>query len=206
MVDTAHTARTRTRDRLTECDPGPPGLIGRSHEDDSMSITPEQRVSELLTERGETLAVAESCTGGLLASSITDVPGSSEYFDRGVVSYSNRAKQDLLGVSRESLDAHGAVSEPVAVEMARGIRDTAGTTWGVSTTGIAGPGGGTPEKPVGTVFVGVAYAGPWGTESSTAQARRHTVDGDRDDCKQGFVASALSDLIQRRTDTPDLTD
>jgi nicotinamide-nucleotide amidase len=171
-----------------------------------MSTTRERRVGERLTERGETLAVAESCTGGLLASSITDVPGSSEYFDRGVVTYSNRAKQDLLGVSRESLDAHGAVSEPVAVEMAQSIRDTANTTWGVSTTGIAGPGGGTPEKPVGTVFIGVAYAGPWGTESSSVQAQRHTVDGDRDDCKQGFVAAALSALLDQIADTPDLTD
>lgn len=155
----------------------------------------EQRVGERLGERDETVAVAESCTGGLVASRITDVPGSSAYFDRGVVTYSNRAKQDLLGVSREALDAHGAVSDPVAVEMARGVRDTAGTTWGVATTGIAGPGGGTPEKPVGTVFVGVAYAGPWGTESSTARAQQYQFDGDRKTCKGAFATQALTDLL-----------
>jgi nicotinamide-nucleotide amidase len=155
----------------------------------------EARVGNVLRDRGDTLAVAESCTGGLLASTITDVPGSSDYFDRGVVTYSNDAKQELLGVSREALDAHGAVSEPVAREMARGVRDTAGTTWGVSTTGIAGPGGGTEEKPVGTVYVGVAHAGPWGTESSTATAERYEFDGTRDECKTAFAHQALSDLL-----------
>lgn len=162
-----------------------------------MSNTLQRRLKTRLNERAETLAVAESCTGGLLASTITDVPGSSEYFDRGVVSYSNRAKQELLGVSREALDAHGAVSEAVAREMARGVRDTAETTWGVSTTGIAGPGGGTEDKPVGTVYIGVAYAGPWGTGSSTASAQRYTVDGDRETCKQTFVRRALSQLLDQ---------
>jgi nicotinamide-nucleotide amidase len=152
-------------------------------------------VGDRLRADGETLALAESCTGGLLASTVTDVPGSSDYFDRGAVTYSNAAKQELLGVSREALDAHGAVSSDVAVEMARGIRDTAGTTWGVSTTGIAGPGGGTDEKPVGTVYIGVAYAGPWGSESSTARARRYEFDGDREACKAQFVEQALDDLL-----------
>lgn len=154
-----------------------------------------ERVGDRLVETDGTLAVAESCTGGLLASRITDRPGSSDYFDRGVVTYSNDAKQELLGVSRESLDAQGAVSEPVAREMARGVRDTAGTTWGVSTTGIAGPGGGTDEKPVGTVYVGVAFAGPWGTGSSSAFATRHEFDGDRRECKTRFARQALSDLL-----------
>lgn len=154
-----------------------------------------RQVGKGLPEEEETLALAESCTGGLLASTVTDVPGSSDYFDRCVVTYSNDAKQELLGVSRESLDAHGAVSAPVAVEMAQGVRDTAGTTWGVSTTGIAGPGGGTDEKPVGTVYIGVAYAGPWGTESSTAGAKRYEFDGDRESCKEQFAEQALSDLL-----------
>ena len=155
----------------------------------------EARVGDTLRERGETVAVAESCTGGLLASYITDVTGSSDYFDRGVVTYANDAKQELLGVSREALDRHGAVSEPVAREMARGIRDTAGTTWGVATTGIAGPGGGTEEKPVGTVYIGVAYAGPWGTDTSEARAEHHGFEGTRAECKAAFARQALSDLL-----------
>jgi nicotinamide-nucleotide amidase len=155
----------------------------------------EARVGDTLRERDETLAVAESCTGGLLASYITDVAGSSDYFDRGVVTYSNDAKQELLGVSREALDRHGAVSEPVAREMARGIRDTARTTWGAATTGIAGPGGGTEAKPVGTVYIGVAYAGPWGTDTSDTWAERHEFDGTRAECKAAFAGQALSDLL-----------
>lgn len=154
----------------------------------------EKRVGERLRNREETLAVAESCTGGLVGSLLTDVPGSSAYFDRSLVTYANDAKQELLGVSREALDAHGAVSGPVARQMARGIRDTAGTTWGVATTGIAGPTGGTDEKPVGTVYIGVAYAGPWGTESSTARAERHEFDGSRTERKSQFARQALADL------------
>jgi nicotinamide-nucleotide amidase len=155
----------------------------------------EKRVGERLRDREETLAVAESCTGGLVGSRLTDVPGSSAYFDRSLVTYANDAKQELLGVSREALDAHGAVSEPVAREMARGVRDTAGTTWGVATTGIAGPTGGTDEKPVGTVYLGVAYAGPWGTESSTASVERYEFDGSRTERKSQFAEQALSDLL-----------
>ncbi|MFC7254811.1 CinA family protein [Haloplanus litoreus] len=139
----------------------------------------ERRLGRRLRERGETVAVAESLTGGLVGSVLTDVPGSSDYFDRGVVTYSNDAKLDALGVSRESLDAHGAVSAPVAREMAQSVRDTAGTDWGVSTTGIAGPAGGTEEKPVGLVFVGLAHAAPWGSGDSFVRAERHVFDGDR---------------------------
>jgi nicotinamide-nucleotide amidase len=155
----------------------------------------ERRVGERLREREETLAVAESCTGGLVGSLLTDVPGSSAYFGRSLVTYANDAKQELLAVSREALDAHGAVSGPVARQMARGVRDTAGATWGVATTGIAGPTGGTEEKPVGTVYIGVAYAGPWETESSTATVERYEFDGSRTECKFQFARQALSDLL-----------
>src|SRR3954465_8208323 len=113
----------------------------------------EQVVGDLLRERALTIAVAESCTGGLLASRLTDVPGSSAYMDRGVVCYSNRAKTDLAGVPEALIAQHGAVSEPVATAMAQGIRARAATDVGVGITGIAGPGGGTPEKPVGTVAI-----------------------------------------------------
>lgn len=115
----------------------------------------EAVVGDLLRQAHWTLSVAESCTGGLLASRLTDVPGSSEYFDRGVVCYSNAAKIDVLGVPAALIEAHGAVSEPVAIAMADGIRTRASTTVGIGITGIAGPGGGTTLKPVGTVAVAV---------------------------------------------------
>jgi nicotinamide-nucleotide amidase len=155
----------------------------------------ETRVGDALRRRGDTVAVAESLTGGLVGSRLTDVPGSSDYFDRAVVAYSNDAKREALAVSRETLDAHGAVSAPVAREMAQGVRDTADTTWGVSTTGIAGPTGGTAEKPVGLVFVGVAHAAPWGTDASFARAERYVFDGDRADVKRRSATAALSDLL-----------
>ena len=155
----------------------------------------EERVGEALRSADATVALAESCTGGLAASLLTDVSGSSDYLDRSLVTYSNDAKQDLLAVSREALDAHGAVSEPVARQMARGVRDTAGTTWGVSTTGIAGPTGGTDEKPVGTVFVGVAYGGPWDSGTSSAAVERYRFEGDRLQNKERFARTALEDLL-----------
>jgi nicotinamide-nucleotide amidase len=113
-------------------------------------------IGNLLRRRQMTIAVAESCSGGLLASRITDVPGSSDYFDRGVVCYSNEAKEDWLDVPRALIRGYGAVSEPVAEAMADGVRARAATDVGVGITGIAGPGGGTPEKPVGTVAIAVA--------------------------------------------------
>jgi nicotinamide-nucleotide amidase len=113
----------------------------------------EAVVGDLLRAKQITIAVAESCTGGLLASRLTDVPGSSDYFDRGVVCYSNESKTDLLGVPADLIRNVGAVSEPVAVGMASGVRDRAGTHVGVGVTGIAGPGGGSEEKPVGTVSI-----------------------------------------------------
>ena len=119
----------------------------------------EETVGRLLRERSATLAVAESCTGGLIGHRITDVPGSSGYFLLGVVAYSNEAKQRLLGVRPGTLAEHGAVSTPTAEEMAAGIRAAAGAAIGLATTGIAGPGGGTPEKPVGTVCLGLAWEG-----------------------------------------------
>jgi PncC family amidohydrolase len=112
-------------------------------------------VGDLLRQHTLTIAVAESCTGGLLASRLTDVAGSSDYVDRGVVCYSNGAKHDLAGVPKALITEHGAVSEPVAQAMADGIRSRAGTNVGIGITGIAGPGGGTPEKPVGTVAIAV---------------------------------------------------
>ncbi len=157
----------------------------------------ETLVGDRLRDRDETVAVAESATGGLLSSTITDVPGASTYFDRGYVTYAYRAKLTALGVTRESLDEYGAVSEPVARQMARSIRDRAETTWGVSVTGIAGPSGGSDEKPVGTMFIGVSYAAPWETKRSDAWVSRYEFDGDRLDIKEAAARRALVELLKR---------
>jgi nicotinamide-nucleotide amidase len=116
----------------------------------------EMVIVRLLTERKQTLAVAESCTGGRIADRVTNVPGASAVFVSGYITYSNDAKKQLLGVREETLAAHGAVSEPVAREMAEGARKRSGADYALSVTGIAGPGGGTEEKPVGTVFIALA--------------------------------------------------
>jgi nicotinamide-nucleotide amidase len=142
-----------------------------------------------LTARGERVALAESCTGGLLAGLLTTVPGASAVLDLGVVAYSNDVKERLLGVPAPLLQAHGAVSEPVARALAEGARRVGGATWGVGITGIAGPSGGTPEKPVGTVHL--ALAGPGGTE---AVARHYR--GDRDRVRRLATWEAL-DLLRR---------
>jgi len=150
------------------------------------------RVGDGLRAADAMVAVAESSTGGLVCSRLTDVPGSSGYFDRGVVSYSNAAKVEVLGVDSGTLDEHGAVSEATGREMATGVRELAGTAWGVSTTGVAGPGGGTPQTPVGTVYVGVAHDG---AEPSAVSAKRHKFDGTRQECKRQFARQALADLL-----------
>ena len=129
-----------------------PHLFGR--DDESL----ESVVGALLTAKGLTLAVAESCTGGLIADRLTDVSGSSSYLERGVVTYSNASKIALLNVPQEILIEHGAVSEPTARRMAEGIRTAAGVDLGLSTTGIAGPMGAVPGKPVGTVYIALAHA------------------------------------------------
>jgi nicotinamide-nucleotide amidase len=125
-------------------------IIGRNEQ------TLESVLGELLRERKMTLSVAESCTGGLIGHWITNVPGSSDYFDRGLVVYSNRAKKELLGVPARTLTRFGAVSEKTALAMAAGIRERSRSDLGLAVTGIAGPGGGTPEKPVGTVWIALA--------------------------------------------------
>jgi nicotinamide-nucleotide amidase len=121
--------------------------------------TMEEVVGRMLAAQGASLAVAESCTGGLITHRLTNVPGSSAYVERSFVVYSNLAKQELLAVPEAVLAEHGAVSEPVARLMAEGARTAAGTVYGLSVTGIAGPDGGSPEKPVGTVFIAVAAPG-----------------------------------------------
>ena len=148
-------------------------------------MTLEEDVGRLLVERGETLAIAESLTGGLVASRVTDVPGSSRYFLEGVVAYANESKMERLGVREETLIEHGAVSEEVACEMAEGVRSVLDATWGVSTTGIAGPTGDTEDKPLGLVYV--AVAGP-----RRISVRRNMFPGDRLAVKTASAEAALS--------------
>ena len=124
-------------------------------------------VLELLRRRGETLAVAESCTGGGLGAALAAVPGASDVFRGGVIAYANAVKQELLGVPAALLDSHGAVSDPVALAMAEGARRVTGASWAIAVTGIAGPGGGTVEKPVGLVHI--AVAGPDGSRSEAVR-------------------------------------
>lgn len=120
--------------------------------------TLEAIIGRILKKRGETVAIAESCTGGMLAGAITEVPGSSEYFERGMVAYSDRSKVELLGVPEDIISEHGAVSSQTAESMAAGIRKKARSDYGVAVTGIAGPDGGTDDKPVGTVYIAVSSA------------------------------------------------
>ncbi len=148
----------------------------------------ELRIGNLLNEKKLTLATAESCTGGLLASRITDVPGSSAYFLGGIVAYSYEAKASLLGVSWDTLNTKGAVSSEAVIEMARGARKVFNVDIAVSVSGIAGPGGGTPDKPVGTVWVGLAT--PSGEE-----ARHFVWDGDRIRNKQLSSEAALQFIL-----------
>jgi nicotinamide-nucleotide amidase len=149
----------------------------------------EDVLGQMLVERNLRVALAESCTGGLIASRLTDVAGSSRYVERGVVVYSNEAKQDLLGVDAAVIAEHGAVSEAVALAMVAGIRRLAGTEVGIGVTGIAGPGGGSDEKPVGTVVVAASVA-------SATQVRTLRLTGERDQIK--FQASqAALDMVRR---------
>jgi nicotinamide-nucleotide amidase len=124
----------------------------------------EEVIGNLLRERGQSLALAESCTGGYLSHLVTSVPGSSRYYIGGVVSYANAVKMEELGIPSDMLELNGAVSRPVVERMAEGVRDALKSNWAMATSGIAGPDGGTPEKPVGTVWI--AIAGPDGITSS----------------------------------------
>ncbi|MFY9820142.1 MAG: competence/damage-inducible protein A [Thermoanaerobaculia bacterium] len=154
--------------------------------------TLESVVGDLLRAAGTTLTAAESCTGGLLSQRVTSVAGSSDYFLGGAVTYSNELKTELVGVPAAMIAEHGAVSEPVARAMAEGVRRNLGSDWGVGITGIAGPGGGTPEKPVGTVHIAVA-----GPRDGEVDHRRLRLPGDRDRVRQ-FSAQIALEMLRRR--------
>ncbi len=150
--------------------------------------TLEEQIGPLLTARNLRLAVAESCTGGLIGHRITNVPGSSAYYLGSVTAYAYEAKVRLLGVSWETLNSHGAVSRETVLEMARGIRHTLGADLGLSVSGIAGPGGGTEEKPVGTTWIALA-------DDEHAWARLYCWDGDRLANKAHSAQAALEMLL-----------
>jgi nicotinamide-nucleotide amidase len=154
--------------------------------------TLESVVGDLLRAAGATLTAAESCTGGLVSQRITSVAGSSDYFLGGAVTYSNELKTKLVGVPAEMLAEHGAVSEPVARAMAEGVRRELKSEWGVGITGIAGPGGGSPEKPVGTVHIAVA-----GPRDGETEHRKIRLPGDRDRVRR-FSAQIALEMLRRR--------
>ena len=150
-----------------------------------------ERLGRRLLERGEWLAVAESCTGGWLAQTVTAIAGSSGWFDRGFVTYSNAAKREMLAVPETTLARHGAVSEATARAMALGVLAHSAADWAVAITGIAGPGGGSPEKPVGTV----CFA--WAQREAGCEAQTCRFAGERAAVREQAVHLALSGLLAR---------
>lgn len=158
---------------------------------DSELMQLSEQVGQALKARGATVTAAESCTGGWVAKVITDIAGSSAWFERGFVTYSNEAKAQMIGVREETLAQHGAVSEPVVVEMAIGALKAARADYAVSISGIAGPDGGSEEKPVGTVWFAFAIARGEGI------TRRECFSGDRDAVRRQATAYALQTLWQQ---------
>lgn len=150
-----------------------------------------ERIAQTLLARGEWLATAESCTGGLIAAQITDMAGSSTWFERGLVTYSNLAKMEMLVVPDALLAEHGAVSGECAAAMARGILRACPVDWGLAVTGIAGPGGGSEDKPVGTVWIA------WIRRGHGPDAHRFFFEGSRENVRRQAAQSALEGLLYR---------
>jgi PncC family amidohydrolase len=161
-----------------------------------MNPSQETIIGGLLRARGATLATAESCTGGLIGSLLTDVSGSSDYYEGGVICYSNQVKHQVLGVAQQTLDTVGAVSAETALQLARGVRRLLHTDYALSVTGIAGPTGGTPDKPVGLVYI--ALAGP-----QVERCERHVWPGTRLENKELSARRALQMLIEHLEGTAD---
>ncbi len=150
-----------------------------------------EELGRRLTEKRQFLAVAESCTGGLIAKRVTDIAGSSGWFERGLVVYSNRAKQDLLGISPDLLAQHGAVSRECAEAMARGLLVMTPAHWALAVTGIAGPGGGSPEKPVGLVWLA------WERRGGKVESEALQLPGTREQVRTAAAQAALAGLLKR---------
>ena len=149
-----------------------------------------RRLANRLVERGQRVCCAESCTGGLIAKTFTDLAGSSDWFDRGFVTYSNAAKSEMLGVPPSLIEEYGAVSEAVASAMASGALRHSEADHAVAVTGVAGPGGGSVEKPVGTVWIAIAAA-------NHQQAQCHHFDGDRGAVREATLIAALKKLLEQ---------
>jgi len=160
------------------------------NDDEALSMLATALAAEMKM-LGRRLVTAESCTGGWIAKVCTDLPGSSEWFERGLVSYSNEAKRELLDVKAGDIHRFGAVSEEVVAAMARGAVDDSRAEVGVAVSGIAGPGGGSPDKPVGTVCFG------WALPGDIVETEMHRFSGDRDEVRRASVATALEGLLQR---------
>lgn len=150
-----------------------------------------EQLGQALLSRGEWLATAESCTGGWVAQTLTAIAGSSAWFDRGFITYSNAAKMEMLGVPETTLERHGAVSEATARAMAQGVLSHSRANWSLSITGIAGPSGGTAEKPVGTV----CFA--WASDDGGCEAQTRLFNGDRAAVREQSVRYALRGLLER---------
>lgn len=158
--------------------------------DDDLLDALAGRLGERLLARGWMAATAESCTGGWIAKTLTDIPGSSAWFDRGFVTYSNEAKQDLLGVRADTLAAHGAVSEATVRAMVAGALARSRAAVAIAVSGVAGPGGGTADKPVGTVWLA------WGRRDGALRSEQCRFDGDRDRVRRQAVVRAIQGLDQ----------
>lgn len=156
-------------------------------------MSTEEKIVDLLCQRGLKIATAESCTGGMIAAKLVSVAGVSEVFEEGYITYANRAKEELLGVRRETLERYGAVSEETAREMAEGAARKANADCSVVSTGIAGPGGGTAEKPVGLVFIGVRV---W----EKTVVRRFFFEGSRAQVRRQAAQTALAFLYEQLTE------
>ncbi|MDP6435731.1 MAG: nicotinamide-nucleotide amidohydrolase family protein [Gammaproteobacteria bacterium] len=156
----------------------------------SVSSVLVERMAAELMERHAVVTTAESCTGGWIAKILTDVPGSSAWFEYGFVSYGDNAKADLLNVDSELIKEHGAVSEKVAIAMVAGALDRSGATYGMAVTGIAGPEGGTADKPVGTVWFA------WGGEDRVTETLCKHFEGDRDTVRRQTVTTALTGMLE----------
>ena len=162
-------------------------------ETESIATLSEALVSELI-QSGSWLSVAESCTGGWIAKALTDIGGSSQCFGYGIVSYSNGAKESMLGVNPASLNEHGAVSDAVVREMAAGVLNLSGADYAVAVSGIAGPGGGTEEKPVGTVWFGWAVRN---SKKPSIDTEKHIIKGDREAVRMRTVIIAMQGIRER---------